>query len=139
MTRRTLLKRSIKQPKLVRAVRVLLAVSVFVFGFGFVSVQEPDLFDIEPAAADDRTTTETRYRPATSRRVLVTAARTETKYHPATSRQVQLTPSRFEERQMTVTRPIVPCKQIYSGYTYVEICTESYTVTVMYTRRSTVL
>ena len=46
-------KHSAKRSELVRVVRFLLAVTVFVFGLGFVSVQEADLFDVEPAAASD--------------------------------------------------------------------------------------
>ena len=51
MARRFVNRRSTKRSELVRALQFVLAVSVFVFGLGFVSVDEPALFDIKPAAA----------------------------------------------------------------------------------------
>ena len=52
MARRVSNRRSNKRSEMVRALQFVLAVSVFVFGLGFVSVDEPALFDIKHAAAD---------------------------------------------------------------------------------------
>ena len=56
-----MLRSSTKRSEIVRAVRLVLAVTVFVFGLGFVSIEEPDLFGAEPASAghcvDDGTAT----------------------------------------------------------------------------------
>ena len=42
---------SSKRSEMARALRLILAVTVFVFGLGFVSVENPALFDTEPASA----------------------------------------------------------------------------------------
>ena len=99
MTRHSSTRPSTTRSELVRAVRVLLAVTVFVFGMGFVSIDESALFDTERAAADDRTTTETRYRAGRPRQVLVTPAVTETRYREGPPfRNVLVTPAVTETR-----------------------------------------
>ena len=100
MTRHSSTRPSTTRSELVRAVRVLLAVTVFVFGMGFVSIDESALFDTERAAADDRTTTETRYREDPPfRNVLVTPAVTETRYREDPPfRNVLVTPAVTETR-----------------------------------------